>query len=417
MGRGLGWFTSALVGVACVLMLGCDAEEGEGPSSAAPSSARAELAEPDVEAEPDAEPASEDGDDAGGELVIEVSTTGDDDGPRSSSALTPQSLVVEAEPLALPWRERGRVEADVELLPLASGVLARSDAGYFEGDSERGLVERPEIELPANGVDGLIGRWPGDVWLTTQTPSEAGDRVELSFVHRSRKGEWVPGRHKYRDRWSGEDLGAAKSWRGGMLVRRGSTLIPVGGRKRTMKIGPRMGKQVVEVFESRSGTVYSISERSGAYYAQRRCMDFPCVQDEARRLPHGTQWRFGAQAPRHQHGLSILADVMLEGNTAHHIFHCGVHGWTLESLVERPLGLWASEAGELWLSVASVDGPSSRQLWVRDGDERWHAVALPAEVERFSVAYVEDGDELWIAARQGEHSVVYSTPASPEIED
>ena len=389
--------------LACVL--GCSsASDAEAELRPRVEASLPPVPEPAAEAEAEAEAAAE-----GAaalepipETVIEIA---------GSEANTSEKVLAvsapEPTPAQLSWREVADFDEPLRFVYFASGALARTDTGYYELDERGGLSpSRPELGLPS---DPLEGRWPSDVWYLRSTPVEVKGKREPELEHRpmhlDESGEWVPGKHRRRSEWIGVELAVHKSWRGGVLVREQALLTPVGARGNPMKIGPRMGKKVIEVFESRAGDLYTVSARSAGYYVQGKCADFDCVEANARKLPYGTRWSFGIQVPRHHHGLSILARVEIEGVTAHHLLHCGINGWTLESLLHPGKGLWATAEGGLWMIL-------NDELWYRDDGGSWHTVDLPKGAEAISAAMVGEDEELWIAAKVGERGVVFATSGS-----
>ena len=355
-----------------------------------------------VEAEGDDEP------EPAFETVLEIEV----DAPETKTAANSvETASVEPSPASVQWREVGRFDAPLSFVYFASGALARSELGVYALDEEGGLSLRPQLELPDQP---LLGRWPDDAWYVTRTKLEGqakpkSGEPERSFEHQlmhlDGAGQWAPGKHKGKTSWVGAELDFHKGWRGGMLMREGSTLTPVGARGNTMKIGPRMGKVIVEVFEAPSGAVYTVSSRPTGYYVQRKCSNFACVEENAKKLPYGSEWSFGADVPRHRHGLSILAKVEDDGLSIHHLLHAGTQGWKLESLIHPPTGLWSTSEGGLWITLGD-------QLWFRDAEEAWHDVELPAGADSISAAMVIEGEELWIAASVGSGGVVFATAAA-----
>lgn len=340
------------------------------------------------------------------EEVIEISTPG--------SAIDPTDIPVTlalASPASVQWREvSGFADpslSDLAFLHTASGIVARSTAGIHELDANGQLVLQPGLTLPEGA---LLGHWPADVWsveTTVAAPSSDGQPQFEYHVQRfdPKQRQWVPQPYHGKDRWIGEPLAVRKGWLAGLLIRDSSTLTRVGSLKPAPDIGMRMGKLLLDTFETNSGQLYTISQRPTGVHVQGDCPDLECVKQSSKKLPFGTKWRFSMQVPRQRKSLTIAAQVDIEGTPAHYLLHFEIGGWKLETLDRAPTGLWADGDGGLWAQLGDA-------LWHRSSSGEWLDVALPEGIERFTAAVREDPSELWIAAKVDGQARVYVTSAS-----
>ncbi|MFO7566336.1 MAG: hypothetical protein R6X02_27075 [Enhygromyxa sp.] len=307
-------------------------------------------------------------------------------------------------PATVTWREVQTLpETKLELVPVASGVVARSPSGVYELGKDRQLTLRPELTLPDAP---LLGHWPGDVWYAEATPveddAEGRPSFEFKLFRLDRERRWVAHTHKRQPSFRGQAL--RKGWRAGVLVRDGGSLTRLGHRKAAPKIGMRMGKLVLDTIETASGRLYNVSQRPNGVYVQEACFTQRCVEDHAKRLPSGNEWSFGAQIPRQRNSFSMVATLELDGAVSHQLLHYETGGWSLEPLLREPSGLWPTADGGLWMLIAG-------ELRYRTAKGQWYAITLPKGASRISAAMRPDLRELWIAARVGEQTVVYATDA------
>jgi hypothetical protein len=343
------------------------------------------------------------------EEVIEISTPGSGVEPID----IPVTLAI-ATPTRVPWREVVTFAepslADLRFIPIASGIVARSSAGVHELDDAGHLVLRSGLTVPEGT---LLGHWPNDAWAIetkSATPTaEAQPRSEyqvLSFDPKQQ--QWVAQPYHGKDRWIGEPLAVRKGWHAaGLLIREGSTLTRIGSVKPAPDVGMRMGKLLLDTFETTSGLLYTVSQRPTGVHVQGDCPDLECVKRTAKKLPFGTDWSFSMQVPRQRKSLTIAARVDLEGSTTNYLLHFETGGWKLETLDRTPHGLWANSEGGLWAQLGDA-------LWYRSPGGEWVDVALPDGAGELSAALLEDGSELWIAATIDGRARVYATSASPE---
>jgi hypothetical protein len=159
-----------------------------------------------------------------------------------------------------------------------------------------------------------------------------------------------------------------------------------------------------------SGPDYGLLRLDGDRLAVRKgwqlgCFNRSCVDEHAKKLPFGDEWTFATQVPRQRNSVSVLAAVRYQGTVAHQVLHYETGGWSLESLVHAPSGLWPAPNGGLWLLVRA-------ELWYRTPQGQWYAMALPKGVGKISAALRFDADELWVATRVGGKTVVFATGAS-----
>jgi hypothetical protein len=293
----------------------------------------------------------------------------------------------------------------IELLAVTSGVVGRSPAGIYTLEGET-LVPQPDLTLTSDAV--LLGHWPSEVWELSSSPvaadADGNPRYEYALRRLARGRTWVVEKVGGAERWTGEARAVRKGWHSGLLIRSGSSLVRVGSRKDPPKIGMRMGQQILDVIESNSGRLYNISLRPNGVYVQSACFAHSCVRDQAKKLPLTREWEFGAQIPRQRHSLSMLAKVTIDGVVSHQLLHYGIGGWTLETLVHPPTGIWPSAAGGLWLL-------SGDELRYRSSTGEWSKVAAPEGASKLSAAVSEDLKTLWIVAKVGSEATLWSTRA------
>lgn len=403
-------FSPLLVAVLASLSFGCSQDSGEAlaadrPAPLVPKDTAGE-AEPGTESG-DTESAGAESDD--GELAIEAVI--EIDAPTIAPNTVPSTPVTPTA-ITLAWREVANFEAPLEFVHIASGVLARGAAGLYDLDDDGlRLVPRAGLELPSGE---LLGEWPKDVWLvaSTQRPIVPGEALsfEYELMQLGADRQWSTREYRGKQQWSAQARVVRKSSQGGVLVRDGSRLTRVGNTDASPKTGPRMGKLIVDVVQTRAGDLYNISERPNGIYVQIQCEDRSCVEANAKKLPHGSAWSFSTQVMRQQNGVSMIATVDHEGAIGHHLLHYERGNWKLESLLYPPTGLWAADDGGLWVL-------GNAKLLHRDGHGNWYRVALPKGASSVSAAMLPDRSELWIAATVKGEGVVFATAANGVVQE
>ncbi len=339
------------------------------------------------------------------EEVIEIST--------SDPGLEPTAVPVVAvapKPTSVPWREVATLPEPLEFVYVTSGVLARSRAGIHDLDPNGQLVLRPALSLPESP---LVGHWPDDVWSIESEIAAPTDDGQMRFEYHVLRFDpdtlqWLPQPYHGKERFVGEPHAVRKGWQAGLLVRETSRLTRLGSTKPAPHVGMRMGKLLLDTFESSSGSLYTISQRPTGVHVQGDCADMECVKSTAKKLPFGTQWSFSIQVPRQRKSLTILARVDIAGTPTHYLLHYDVGGWKLESLERAPSGLWAGTDGGLWAEIGDA-------LWYRSTSGHWFEVALPEGATDLSAALLEDGSELWISTTIDKSARVFATAANPSI--
>lgn len=336
------------------------------------------------------------------EEVIEVATT--------NPALEPTAvpiLPVSPKPKSVPWRDVGTYPELIEFAYVASGVVARSRSGVHDLDPQGKLVLRPGLSLPESP---LVGHWPDDVWSIESELASPTAEGQVRFEYHVLRFDpdtlqWLAQPYHGKERFIGEPLAVRKGWQAGVLVREAPRLTRLGSNKPAPAIGMRMGKLLLDTFESSSGSLYTISERPTGVHVQAHCADMECVKRTAKKLPFGTEWSFSIQVPRQRKSLTIAARVDIDGTPAHYLLHYEVGGWKLESLERPPSGLWAGLDGGLWAQLGAA-------LWYRSAGGEWFEVALPEGATELSAALLDDRSELWIAAWVDGEARVYATAAT-----
>ncbi|KIG18637.1 hypothetical protein DB30_07652 [Enhygromyxa salina] len=332
------------------------------------------------------------------EAVIEI------DGPTTAPNTVPATPATPT-PITLSWREVAEFPTPLEFVYIQTGVLARGANGYYDLDDSGQLRPRAGLELPTGE---LLGDWPQDAWLVTSTQQPITPGQPLSFEHEllqlDADRKWIPRDFRGQPRWIAGAHVVRKGSLGTVLVREGSRLTRIGG-KDNPKTGPRMGKVIVDVVETRGGGLYNISERPNGIYVQINCDDRKCVDDNAKKLPHGSLWSFSTQVVRQQNAVSVVATVDRDGAVGQHLLHYERGNWKLESLLHPPTGLWPADDGGLWVI-------GNGKLLHRDGQGVWYTVALPEGAGSISAAMLSDRSELWLAANVKGKGVVFATPAS-----
>jgi hypothetical protein len=333
------------------------------------------------------------------EMVIEVA------GDESAGGLP--NTPVEPEALKVSWTPvEGGYPASLRLLPVASGVVARAGDAMLELGEDGSLETVAELAPP---VGELVGDWPEDVWLVEAEEIERKGEPAMSYgLSKLEGGAWVKQKHRGDERWVGSDLELRRSWHKGFIVREGSHLSRLGSPRDNPKIGPRMGKEIRTFVETRSGKIYSVSERKTGVYAQRDCQNFDCVEENATKLPYGKNWRFPLQVPRQRNSVSLFATVENGGVEGFHLLHYETGGWKLESLVHAPDGMWPTPEGGLWILVHG-------ELWYRSPKGHWVDVSLPKGISSISAAAVPERGELWLAGELKGQTQVLTTTLEPPV--
>jgi hypothetical protein len=338
--------------------------------------------------------------------VIEIATADLGHDPTA----VPVTLAI-ATPASVPWREvtvsgSGAAEpiSELEFVYVASGVVARSSAGIHELDADGRLVLTPGLTLPEGT---LVGHWPDDAWSIEAQPvvADGAPHFEYRVLRLDPKAQqWLAQPYHGKARWIGEPLAVRKGWEAGLLIREHSTLTRLGSQKPAPDIGMRMGKLLLDTFESNSGQLYTISERPTGVHVQGDCPDFDCVKSTAKKLPFGTEWSFSIQLPRQRKSLTLATHVDIDGTPVHYLLHFEVGGWKLESLDHAPSGLWSNAEGGVWAKLGEA-------LWYRSPGGEWFEVALPEGASGVTAALLEDASELWIATSLAGQARVYATSA------
>ena len=388
---------------------GCSGDERQrGSSTTEAASPSPTQAEAEAEAETDAPEAPAETGAAEGDAGADA---GDDDdvieieGPETDDDRhgIPVSAI-DLHPVEVAWTERQRLaDPSVELVVVATGVVARARTGVYVLDEAERLVSRPGVTVPDGG---LLGRWPDDVWYAEASPiapdADGRPRSEFQVFQLDRDLRWVAQTYKGQPRWAGDALAVRKGWYAGLLIREGSTLTRLGSRKDPPKVGLRMGKLVLDTIESSSGRLYNLSLRPNGVYVQPACFNQRCVEDQAKKFPFGSDWSFADQIPRQRNSFSIVAAVEVDHVVSTQLLHYETGGFRLETLVSAPTGLWPTVDGGLWLLVQD-------QLRYRSARGEWFAVPSPPGASKLSAAISADLETLWVLGRIGDEAVLFST--------
>lgn len=369
----------------------------------------------DASAQAEAEEAEESGDTGEGTetwapAAVEIELAVDSPESEASGNTIP-TAAAEPSPLSVEWTSVAELPTgEAELLPFTTGVLVRADGQLYELDKGE-LVARPDLELPEGE---LFGDWPRDAWVVERTARDAVDEdgVEADLrLLKYKKGKWREqkrGRSTTVPALPGQEL--RRGWRAGFLIREDSHVSRLGSQLTGPRIGPRMGKQVLAIVETRSGKIYNLSLRKNTVFAQRNCQNFKCVEEHAIRLPFGKNWRFGAQAPRQRNSVSMVANVENEGAVGHYLLHYEIGGWKLESFIHEPEGLWPTAEGGLWVLVKD-------SLRYRSTGGDWFEIELPEGVDSISAAMARKPEQLVVAAEVGGKAKLFATAPDPGVEE
>jgi hypothetical protein len=396
-----------------------DAQPAVGTPEEGPTTANTEaVAEPPVESTP-------------GEAPTEVEPTPspepqvpDDEGEdeedeedEAGAAAAPEIPLVEVgawktSPQTASWREVPSPASPLEFVSLSAGVLAKAPDGWFQlgadGAFETVSFDR-EPSLP------LFGVFPKDAWYVDERIKKEEpefEYTELRLMKLRNNTRWVPQVYGPNgEQWfhPGTDDGAARpkmSHRSGMLVIAGDdgtwSAERVAGNRGNPEIGLYHG-ELVDVVETGSGPLYTLSSDFANTYAQIHCTTPDCQQANARRLPEG-RWSFGPDIARGKFSVTVLAR---SGGRNHLLHHRGKDGgWLIEPLPEGAEfgGMWATAEGGMWMLLGG------ELLW-RDTDSHWHTVALPPGLGTPSVAIDAAREHLWIAGAHGAATKVFTSPA------
>jgi hypothetical protein len=337
--------------------------------------------------------------------VIEIATPDLGHDPTA----VPVTLAI-ATPVSVAWREvsiaTGPPPSDLRFIYLASGVVGHSSAGIHEVGTDDRLVLHPGLTLPEGT---LVGHWPDDVWSIETHPAAPTPDGERRFEYvvlrlEPQERQWVAQPYHGKERFLGEPLAVRKGWQAGLLIRENGVLTRLGSVKPAPDIGMRMGKLLLDTFETNSGELYTVSQRPTGVHVQGDCPDLECVKSAAKKLPFGISWSFSMQVPRQRKSLTIATHVDLDDAPGHYLLHFEVGGWKLETIDHAPTGLWANAEGGLWATLGA-------KLWYRSPSGDWFEVALPDGARDVTAALREDASELWIATRVDDQTHVYATSA------
>jgi hypothetical protein len=321
----------------------------------------------------------------------------------------------------VPWSVSPRVptwaplpdpESPLALVALDSGVLGKSDAGWFQlGEVDALEKVEMDVEPPAP----IVGMWPDDAWFVQERWRKYdGDEEYLELrLMRLRGGKrWVPQVYSGTgEQWfhpgTDDELKPRMSTRSGMLVYGTFDDIDrVGGKHDAPTVGPHLG-EVVDFVETGKGRTYVLSYHEGAYYAQSECEDDACVQAQASKFPAGS-WKFGRQVPRGRYSVSVLASSDGREFVLHHRGKSG--GWVLDELpaAERPEFTWSSQEGSLW----TLGGG---RLRLRDTEAKWFDVALPDGLSDVSVAVTQDRRRVVVSGVVDGMPKLFATEGNVEV--
>ena len=384
----------ALTG-ALLLVQACSGQPGASDKSAAKTASKQDEAKQDEAEQGEAEQGESEAEDDSFSEVLEVELST----PEAAGNTVPV-VTTERKKATVTWREVSSPAEAITFVYVTNGVLGRTASGYVELDEKDGqLFLRPDLEIPKGE---LIGRWPRDAWLveSSTVDGERRDRL-LQF---DGDNHWKPIVLDKKTSWPAADHSYRKGWKTGFLVREGSGVTRLGSHKIGPKVGPRMGKIVLDVFEATGGDVYHITQRTNGLYVQIRCENRRCVDDNAKKLPFGSDWKFGSQIPRLRNSTSLFASVAVDDTRAHYLLHYETGGWKLEALVHEPSGMWADGEGGLWVVVED-------KLWYRTQSGSWYDIALPAGAGSISAAMRNDETELWLATTVEGKPRVFATAA------
>lgn len=342
------------------------------------------------------------------------------------------------------WEQVQAFAGEVELEPLAGGVLARIDGVPHELALDGALVKnpaadpkRPRALANSFGIDGV---WPDDAWRITGTLRGRGDSMQISFY------KWTDGR-----RWVAQPLAgrtvvsdhemAAHRWtpRGGWLVVTAddgtASFSRVAGEHPAPAPLPFTGGRVLDAFEGADGTVFlfifavrgfvrSLEVlRSCAPASPPGCERSGGVAIEPPGFAFGT-FNTGHIVARAGGALSAQIDtsqVLPKDETTRYLLHFDAGTWRLEAVPgNRSLGQMLPAAdGGLWLTLG--DHGQGKALWHRDTAGTWVAVDLPPRLadSGFTVQIaLRDAAQLWLAGNTGDHHAIYRTAAAwtaPEV--
>lgn len=386
-------------------LIACSSASGEaGEGAAKVVSAKAEPARQQAEAtqnEAAAQPAV---------IEIDVGTEAPDGKLVPIAPVAPQ-------PRTLEWEPRASLDERLVFVPLTGGVVARASGQVFELDEQGALAANPKLELPEGE---LLGYWPDSVWNIQVEPMEAqpedeGPRFYYRMATLSR-GKWKIERRRGAERWRDGVVQFRKGWHGGLLLRKDTNITRIGSKRPKPRPNARKGRELVDMFESRAGRLYTVSTRSGGLYVQANCGDPQCIELNARLLPRGTSWSFSMHTPRRS-----LDGSMVASNEGSHYLLSYDKGaskaedragsdWVLEPLPQLPAGMWPDAKGGLWLIVGA-------ELWHRDRKGAWSSVELPGEASdgaELSAAMLSGQTELWLARASAGTTKVFATAGTPE---
>ena len=321
---------------------------------------------------------------------------------------------VAPEPRTLEWEPRASLDERLVFVPLTGGVVASGASGVFELDEQGELVANPKLELPEGE---LFGYWPESVWNIQVEPMEAqpedeGPRFRYRMATLSR-GKWKVERRRGAERWRDGVVQFRKGWHGGLLLRKDTNVTRIGSKRPKPRPNARKGRELVDMFESRAGRLYTISTRSGGLYVQANCGDIKCVEQHARLLPRGTSWSFTMHTPRR----SLDGSMVASNEDSHYLLSYDKGAskaedragsdWVLEPLAQLPRGMWPDAKGGLWLVIGA-------ELWHRDRHGSWSIIELPGEGSELSAAMLSGQTELWIARTGAAKTAVFATAGTPE---
>jgi len=355
------------------------------------------------------------------------------DGIQSQTLVKP-ALEAEPEP-ELPWARVASFDAPIDFAPLTTGVLLSA------GDQTLTLEGGELVEAPAKALKHgpPQGAWPDNAW-TTKTRVEERAGLYLRMSKWKGNNRWVaqpikdvPNDLMWEDdgRWY-ENYG--EFW--GHVGGRGGYLLAVYDWEDTITFRRLAGKNFapidwtwddesnanapLDVFEAPSGRLFVFSrDDDGTMNVDERgfCRQNCKVErHELAKLEPGAYPK--ASVALDDEHLAVGFAKLDSGPSTKQLAIGGEGQWIVESapVATKVFHAYtAGASGELFAVVGFGERGDGEQLWHRDREGEWTALALPEGVgedgARFELARA-DADTLWVAVNDDEDHTIYALPVA-----
>ena len=345
------------------------------------------------------------------------------------ATLPPPVAAEGIEHVAPAWELVTKLDKEVDLQPLASGVLASIGGVFHEFGPDNAPVEKAAADpttlrmlFPAT----IQGSWPDDAWWIKEIMHER-DGSDLSFCKWRSNNRWVAQAIDGETKWDGyEFVDYRWSPRTGFLLVQDSEGVAsfhrLAGKHPAPEPMTHGEGSVLDAFESAGGMVFLFVQPpadSGGLEILRSCKQDQapgCERSGGLMLPTSEKrsYRLGLMAARNRWSISVSATLEpgADASEEHYIVHYETGGWKVEAV---PGGgdirqMLAAPDGGLWIVVAA----GTPSLWHRSDAGKWVAVDLPADLvgsPKIELA-LRDPTHVWVAGNVGDTHAIHAAPAA-----